>query len=86
VAFFLATITARLLSPILGALDAPFGVIIAIGRETGADVGGTVGGSVGVGSGQFQQVVYRWAIRGCPSRRHAAIWAWNVASKGGTSC
>ena len=26
------------------------------------------------------------AVRGFPSRRQAAIWAWKAASKGGTNC
>jgi hypothetical protein len=38
-----------------------------------------------VGSGEFLSVVYRRAVRGCPSRRHRPIWAWNVPSKGRTN-
>jgi hypothetical protein len=45
---FLTAITARLLSRILGALEAPFGAIMANRGEMGADVGTTAGGSVGV--------------------------------------
>src|SRR5713101_1871284 len=42
--------------------------------------------SSGVGKGQFWYTVNRRAVRGCPSRRHTALCAWNAASKGGTSC
>src|SRR6266446_6875634 len=42
--------------------------------------------SSGVGRGQFLYTRNWRAVRGCPSRRHAAICAWNAASKGGTSC
>src|SRR6266852_56379 len=42
--------------------------------------------SSGVGRGQFWYTVNRRAVRGFPSMRHAAIRAWNAASKGGTSC
>jgi len=35
---------------------------------------------------QFLYTLNWRAVRGFPSRRHAAIWAWNAASKGGTSC
>src|SRR3989442_4602449 len=42
--------------------------------------------SSGVGRGQFLYTLNWRAVRGCPSRRHAAICAWNAASKGGTSC
>jgi hypothetical protein len=46
-AFFLATLTARLLKRILGALDAPFGPIVSTSGEAGAGAGGSaeVGGS-----------------------------------------
>jgi hypothetical protein len=47
VAFFLATITARLLSRILGAPDAPFGPIVA--KRGAAGTGAGPGGSAGVG-------------------------------------
>jgi hypothetical protein len=50
VALFLATLTARLLSRSLGALDAPFGAILAKRGETGAEVGATAGGAVGLSS------------------------------------
>ena len=40
--------------------------------------------SSGVGSGPFLSTVDRWAVRGVPSRRRAARYAWNAASKGGT--
>jgi hypothetical protein len=46
VAIFLAAITARLLSRILGTLDAPFGPIVAKRGEVGADGSTGVGGSV----------------------------------------
>jgi hypothetical protein len=48
VAFLLAAITARLLSRILGTLDAPFGAIVANRGEVGAGAGGSpgMGGSV----------------------------------------
>jgi hypothetical protein len=48
VAFFLAAITARLLSRILGTLDAPFGPIVAKRRKADAGVIGStrVGGAV----------------------------------------
>ena len=39
VAFLLATITARLLSRILGTLDAPFGAIVAKRGEAGGSTG-----------------------------------------------
>src|SRR4030095_4325593 len=42
--------------------------------------------SSGVAKGQFLYTLNRRAVRGFPSRRHAAICAWNAASKGGTSC
>ena len=44
VARFLATITARLLSRMLGARDAPFGAILSNRGEAGASVGGCSGG------------------------------------------
>ena len=47
VALFLAAITARLLSRILGALDAPFGPIVAKRGEGAAGVGGAAGGLAG---------------------------------------
>jgi hypothetical protein len=50
VACFLAAITARLLSRILGALDAPFGAIVTKRGEAGAGAGAAAGGSAG-GSG-----------------------------------
>jgi hypothetical protein len=40
----------------------------------------------GVGQGQVVSTGNRRAVRGFPSSRHAAIRAWNAASKGGTSC
>jgi hypothetical protein len=43
-AFFLAAIIARLLSRILGTLDASFGAIVANRGEAGADAGGSTGG------------------------------------------
>ena len=49
VARFLAAITARLLSCILGALDAPFGAIVATRGEAGTGAGAAAG-SVAVGS------------------------------------
>jgi hypothetical protein len=50
VARFLAAITARLLSRILGALDAPFGPIVSKRGEAGAGAGGSAGvWSPGVG-------------------------------------
>jgi hypothetical protein len=45
VAFFLAAITARLLSRILGALDAPLGAIVAKRGEVRAGTGAAPGGS-----------------------------------------
>jgi hypothetical protein len=50
VTLFLAAITARLLSRILGALDAPFGAIMPKRGEAGAGAGAAAGGSAG-GSG-----------------------------------
>jgi hypothetical protein len=41
--------------------------------------------SSGVGSGQLVSVLYRRAVRGLPSRRPSALWAWNAASQGGTN-
>jgi hypothetical protein len=49
VALFLAAITARLLSRILGALDAPFGPIVAKRGEVDTGTGAAAGGAVGVG-------------------------------------
>jgi hypothetical protein len=52
-ALFLAAITARLLSRILGALEAPFGAVVAERGEAGVDtaaVGGSDGGDPSVGS------------------------------------
>jgi hypothetical protein len=49
VVFFLAAITARLLSRILGALDAPFGAIVATRGEASAGAGAALGGSASVG-------------------------------------
>jgi hypothetical protein len=48
--FFLAAIIARLLSRILGALDAPFGPIVAKRGEAGAGTAATVGRSAGAGT------------------------------------
>jgi hypothetical protein len=48
--FFLAAITARLLSRILGARDAPFGAIVANRGEAVADAGATASGSDVLGS------------------------------------
>ena len=50
VALFLAAITARLLSRILGALDAPFGPIMAKRGEVGAAAGSADGGDPSVGT------------------------------------
>jgi hypothetical protein len=47
VVFFLAAIRARLLSRILGALDAPFGPIVANRGEAGPGIAATVGRSDG---------------------------------------
>jgi hypothetical protein len=47
--FFLAAIRARLLSRILGALDAPFGPIVAKRGEAGTGIAATVGSSDGGG-------------------------------------
>src|SRR5215813_3232050 len=41
--------------------------------------------SSGVGRGQVWYTLKRRAVRGFPSRRHAAICAWKAASKGGIS-
>ena len=46
VAFFLTAITARLLSRILGALDAPFGSVVPKRGEAGSGVGTAVGGGI----------------------------------------
>jgi hypothetical protein len=48
VTLFLAAITARWLSRILGALDAPFGPIVAKRGEAGAGAGAAADGSAGV--------------------------------------
>jgi hypothetical protein len=50
VTLFLAAITARLLSRILGALDAPFGPIMAKRGEVGAAAGSADGGDPSVGT------------------------------------
>src|SRR6266849_4420364 len=42
--------------------------------------------SSGVGRGQCLYTLNWRAVRGFPSRRHAAICAWNAVSNGGTSC
>jgi hypothetical protein len=50
-ALFLATITARLLKRILGALDAPFGPLVSKRGEAGAGAGGSAEiGGAGVGA------------------------------------
>jgi hypothetical protein len=49
VACFLAAITARLLSRILGALEASFGAVVANRGEAGAGAGAAAGGSAGGG-------------------------------------
>ena len=48
VALFLATITARLRSRILGARDTPFGALVPKRGEAGADAGVAAGGSAGI--------------------------------------
>jgi hypothetical protein len=80
VALFLATITARLLSRILGALDAPFGAIMATRGEMGADVGTTAGGSVGSGSSSFGATMAAASASATPRR-----WASAVKDRVGTS-
>src|SRR4029453_474786 len=40
--------------------------------------------SSGVGKGQFLYTANWRVVRGFPSRRHAAMWAWNAVSKGAT--
>ena len=51
VAFFLTAITARLLSRILGAPDAPFGPIVPKRGEAASGVGTAVGSGAGAGGG-----------------------------------
>jgi len=78
VALFLTAITARLLSRILGALDAPFGAIMAKRGETGA--GATAGGSVGVGSPAVGTIMAAASASATPRR-----WANAVKDRVGAS-
>jgi hypothetical protein len=73
VALFLTAITARLLSRILGALDAPFGAIMATRGETGADVGATAGGSVGVRSSAVGTTMAAASASATPMRWTSAV-------------
>jgi hypothetical protein len=41
--------------------------------------------SAGVGKGQLLSTAHWRAVRGVPSRRHGALWAWTAASQDGTS-
>jgi hypothetical protein len=83
VAFFLAAITACLLSRILGALDAPFGAIVAKWGEVSAGAGAAPGGSTSVGDTTIAAALasatpMRWAssvntrLRASPSSRSVA--------------
>ena len=73
VALFLATITARLLSRILGARDAPFGAIMAKRGEMGADVGAAAGGSVGVASSSVGTTMAAASAAATPMRWASAV-------------
>jgi hypothetical protein len=80
VACFLAAITARLLSRILGALDAPFGPIVATRGEAGAAAGAAAGrADVGAdpSAGSTRAAA---AASAMPSR-----WANSVTDRGGAS-
>ena len=73
VARFLATVTARLLSRLLGALDAPFGAILAKRGETGAAVGATAGGAVGVSSSSVGTTMAAASASATPIRWASAV-------------
>ena len=72
VALFLATITARLLSRILGALDAPFGAIMAKRGETGADVGTTMAAAVASATPRRWASTVKERVGASPSVRRVA--------------
>jgi hypothetical protein len=84
-AFFLAAITARLLSRILGALDAPFGPIVSKRGEAGAGVGGSAGvGSPGVGGTMARasaSVTPRRVANSCTDRAGASPSVRSVARR-----
>ena len=73
VAFFLAAITARLLSRILGALDVPFGAILAKRGETGTDVGATGGEAAGVSSSSVGTTMAAASASATPMRWASAV-------------
>ena len=68
VALFLATITARLLSRILGALDAPFGAIVAKRGEAGTGTAAAVGRSAGGGDPSVGSTMAAAAASATPRR------------------
>jgi hypothetical protein len=70
VALLLATITARLLSGILGARDAPFGAIVPTRGEAGAGAGAAAGGSGG-GEGPSVGTTRAAALASATPRRGA---------------
>jgi len=70
VALFLAALTARLLSRILGALDAPFGAIVATRGEGGAGAGATAGRVAGGGDPSVGSIMAA-AFASAPPRRFA---------------
>jgi hypothetical protein len=61
VAFFLAAITARLLSRILGAFDAPFGAVVPKRGEAGAEVGAAAGVGTTIALASASATPRRWA-------------------------
>jgi hypothetical protein len=80
VALFLTAITARLLSRILGALNTPFGAIMAKRGGTGAGTGATAGGSAGVGSPSVGTTMAAASASATPMR-----WANAVKDRVGAS-
>jgi hypothetical protein len=87
VVLFLATITARLLSAILGARDAPFGAIVPTRGEAGAGAGAAVGGSAGsegpsvgtTSAAALASATPRRCANGCTDRLGASPRARSVA-------
>jgi hypothetical protein len=77
---FLAAIIARLLSRILGALDAPFGAIVAKRGEADAGAGAAVGRSDGDGSPSVGSTIAAASASATPRR-----WANAVTDRVGAS-
>jgi hypothetical protein len=88
VTFFLAAITARLLSRILGALDAPFGAIVAKRGEVGVGAGAAADRSDGGGPSVGPTMAAAWAsatprrcANSCTDRLGASPRAHSVARR-----